>query len=177
MAIYSRRILQQLINENTGFLSKKQLKKHVFELNRMHETLSLAFEWEVVLLNAFSKVGKIAHEKNFGGSREPDLYFESLFDPKQRFAADITTLSDKGLEGNNPYEALFNELMKIVREHGLRPDSFSLDVEGNHSELYRGGPRAKLKLPPPSRFKQVIFNADFNLFLKEVSLAPEAPKS
>jgi hypothetical protein len=176
MAIYSRRILQHLINENAEVLSRKQIKKHVFELNRMHQTLSLAFEWEVVLLNAFSKVGKIAHERNFGGTREPDLYFESTSDPNQRFAADITTLSDKGLEGNNPYETLFDELMKTVRERGLRPDSFSLDVEGNHGELYRDGPRARLKLPPPSRFKQVIFNADFDRFMEEVSLAPETPK-
>ena len=53
MAIYSRRILQRLINENAAALSRKQVKKHVFELNRMHQTLSLAFEWEVVLLSAF----------------------------------------------------------------------------------------------------------------------------
>lgn len=177
MAIYSRRILQQLINENAEVLPRKQVKKHVFELNRMHQTLSLAFEWEVVLLNAFNKVGKIAHERNFGGPREPDLYFESPSNSDQRFVADITTLSDKGLEGHNPYEALFDELMKTVRERGLRPDSFSLDVEANHGELYRDGPRARLKLPPPSRFKQVIFNADFDRFLEDVTLAPGTPKT
>lgn len=71
---------------------------------------------------------------------------------------------------------LFDELMKTVRERGFRSDSFSLDVEGNHGELYRGGPRARLKLPPPSRFKQVVFNVDFDHFMEEVSLAPGTPK-
>jgi hypothetical protein len=37
MAIFSRRTLQRLINENAGFLTAKQLKKHVDSLNKADE--------------------------------------------------------------------------------------------------------------------------------------------
>lgn len=104
----------------------------------MHRTLSLAFEWEVVLLNAFSKVGRVRHEASFGSRRTPDLYFESNADSKQCFAADITTISDKGFEDSNPYQVLQDELNNRVEKHGLRPDSFSLSVEGNHHEVHKG---------------------------------------
>src|ERR1700755_850477 len=45
----------------------------------------------------------------------------------------------------------------------------------HHGELYRDGPRAGLKLPPPSGFKPVIFDADFDRFLEDIILAPGTP--
>ena len=63
MAIFSRRILQRIINENARILSDGQLRSHIKRLNRMHKTLELGDEWEVVLLNAFSKVGRVTHEE------------------------------------------------------------------------------------------------------------------
>jgi hypothetical protein len=65
MAIFSRRTLQRLINENASFLTTKQLKKHVDSLNNADEH-SLGAEWEVVLLNCFSKAGTVTHEPKLG---------------------------------------------------------------------------------------------------------------
>jgi hypothetical protein len=178
MAICSRRILQRLTDENAEFLSRKQVRNQINKLNRNDVAVShgqeplLDAEWEVILLNAFSKVGKIEHEPDFGGRRRPDLYFVSSADPGQRFAADITAISDKGFEGQNPYPALWDELMKRAGERGLRQDSFSLQVEGNHSELYKGGPKARLLLPPLSKFDERIFNAGFREFLDKIYAAP-----
>jgi hypothetical protein len=90
MAIFSRRTIQRLINENISFANKDQLENHVRKLNEG----DLSFEWEVVLLNVFSKIGKITHEPIFeNSSRKIDMLFSSEEDGIE-FLADITTISD-----------------------------------------------------------------------------------
>lgn len=75
MAIFPRRIIQQLVNENAKFLKPSDTKKIVAHLNRMHKEMTLAPEWEVVIVHALSKLGKVDYEMNFGGRRKPDLCF------------------------------------------------------------------------------------------------------
>jgi len=173
MAIYSRRILQRLVNENARFLHEGQTKKHVQQLNRMTKDLTLAFEWEVVLLNALSKIGKVLHENNFGGRRNADIYFESFDDPRANFVADITVISDKGADETNPYEALSNTLHKLVREAGLRGNSFNLRVGSHPGPAFKGGPKIKLKLPGRARFSQTIFGKEFEAFIHRILENPQ----
>lgn len=178
MAICSRRTLQRLINENAKFLSRRQIRNHVDKLNDNDEAASkgqepsLATEWEIILLNAFSKVGTVDYERDFGGRRYPDLHFVSRADPSQCFAADITAVSDKGFKGLNPFDDLWDELLTRVGERGLRQHSFALQVKGNYDELYREGPKARLKLPPKSRFKDKIFDQEFDRFLGRIGRLP-----
>ena len=176
MAIFSRRILQSLINENDNFLPRRQISKLVDGLNRMHKELTLAYEWEVVLIYAFSKVGNVLYEKNFGGKKNADLYFNIIDDPHHSFVADITTVSEEGLDKNNPYEALSHELYNIVRYRGLRPNSFHLEV-GSHGATFKGGPKVKLKLPGRSRFSKIIFGDSFNNFISIVIQNPQLSHS
>jgi len=184
MAIFSRRILQRLLDENGALLSKKHLRKHVDDLNRMHETLTLAPEWEVAVLNAFSKVGKVLHESGPAGTS--DLYFESRSAPKERFVADITTISDQGFDKKHAFDELDNELRRRVEERGFNPNHFHLDVQGNHPEirrghyykeradederlLYKGGVKAELHMPASARFQKEIFNERWEQFLNNIS--------
>ncbi len=173
MAIFPRRILQRLINENAQFLLEGQTKEHVQKLNRMPKDLTLAYEWEVVILNALSKVGKVLHEGNFGGSRNPDIYFEAFDNPNANFVADITAISDKGADKINPYEALSNKLYKLVKEFGLRPNSFSLIVGRHPGPSFKGGPKVKLKLPGRARFSQTIFGKEFEEFIHRIFEHPQ----
>lgn len=174
MAIFSRRILQRLLNENSQFLPEGQVKKHVVQLNRMPEQLTLSYEWEVVLLNALSKIGNVVHEKNFGGSRNADIYFEAFDNSNAFFVADITAVSDQGLEKSNPFNALSDMLHELVKDHGLRANSFDLQV-GRHPGLtYKGGPKVKLKLPGRARFSQVIFGDKFSKFVFDIHQSPNA---
>jgi hypothetical protein len=177
MAIFSRRTLQRLINENAAFLSNRQTRKHVESLNRMEKELSLAAEWEVVLINAFSKFRNVVHEKHFGGSTRADIYFEPKDDPTEAFLMDITTVSDRGLEEKNPQDALHKELMKIARERGLRPISFNVEVAAHSEPGYKGGSKVRLKIPGRARFKQVIFNKRFDEFLDKICQNPQAVHS
>lgn len=179
MAICSRRTLQRLINENPRFLLKRQIRNHVDKLNdndlaaSKGQATTLATEWEIILLNAFSKIGKVEHERNFGGNTVPDLHFISDANPNHCFAADITAVSDRGFEGHNPFHLLWDELFRRVGDRGLRKQSFSVRVEGNYDELYREGPAARLKLPAQWRFEEKIFNVSFYEFLEEVARSPQ----
>jgi len=154
MAIFSRRTLQRLADENATFLSKKQTRKHVDGLNRMNKERSLATEWEVAVINALSKLGNVVHEKDFGGSSRGDIYFEAKSNPTERFLADITTISTK----DDPLETLWDELRRIVEKRGLRMNAFNLRVGAVKELDDRVGSRVRLKVPGRSRFVQLIFN-------------------
>lgn len=171
-----------MLNENAAFLSRKQLKEHVNKLNRNDLAWgrglepSLDVEWEISLLNAFSKVGTVRHEASFGGRRKPDLHFASEDDPNQFFIADITAVSDKGFDSHNPFDAFEAELTKRAAERGLRLNSFNIAVGGMRGRPYRDGPKNKLQLPPRSKFGEKIFNDKFKKFLDQIALSPNQPR-
>jgi hypothetical protein len=158
MAIFSRRSLQRLLGENSSFLSIKQTKDLVKKLNLGE----LSAEWEVVLLNAFSKVGNVAYERDFGGKRKGDIFFE---DEKGSLLADVTSVSDKGLDVLNPVDALLTDFREIIWAAGLNPAAFCVTVGAGGNDHYKGGQRVRLKLPRRSQFGDRLFGAEFQGFL------------
>lgn len=74
MAIFGRRTTQRLIDETAAVISRRQINKIVDELNAMPETQTLSPDWELVLLNMFSKIGQVKHEQTFGGTTKPDRF-------------------------------------------------------------------------------------------------------
>src|SRR6266542_902512 len=191
MAIFGRRTTQRLIDDTAAVISRRQMRKLVDDLNAMPDTLTLNPDWELFLLNVFSKIGKVKHEQSFGGTRKPDLYFECRTHPQVRFVADIRTLSDKGFKAANPFDLLFDELMERAQTRGLRALSFRLDVEGNYREiqkgqyyidpedsteaiLYRGGTKTKLRLPGAAKFSEIVFDHKFDQFLSDIEGAPDS---
>lgn len=169
MAIFSRRTLQRLINENADFLKPSQVRDHVNKLNIGSER-SLDTEWEALLLNIFSKLGSVTHEPQLPGiTSRPDIHFKSS---QQNFIADIACISDKGTDELNPVQALYDRLMRTADEKGLRGNSFGLNVEGNHKQILRGKTKPKLKIPPRSRFDQEVFNDSFYRFVDAICSSP-----
>jgi hypothetical protein len=139
----------------------------------MSKDLTLAYEWEVVILNALSKVGQVLHEKNFGGRRNADIYFKASDNPKANFVADITAISDEGADKNNPNKALSNMLHKLVKESGLRGNSFNLRVGRHPGPVFKGGPKVRSKLPGSARFSQTIFGKKFEGFIHRIQENPQ----
>jgi len=175
MAIFSRRTLQRLIDENGAFLSRRQLKDHVRRLGDANPEDVLAAEWEVVFLNAFGKVGSVTHEPELRETTHRfDLHFES---PTVSFISDIVAVSDKGLDELNPVTALNDKLTELVMAHGLRVNSFNLNVEGDSSLIMRDGTRVRLKMPPRNRFDSEIFNDLFFKFLDAIRQRPAEKRS
>ncbi len=178
MAIFSRRIIQRLLNENDDFLGRRQTKRFVQELNRVCDTskpgrkITLSWEWEVLLLNVFSRVGKLAYEKGFGGRTKGDIYFQSRQNTDYCFLADVVTISDRGLHQRNPVDVLSRELRDKVQVCGLNPSHFAVAPEDEYYDSGRGT-KVRLCLPGRARFGQTIFNENFQEFLQDISQCPE----
>jgi hypothetical protein len=173
VALFSRRALQRVLNENAAFLTPKQLLDACNSLNSIHDNY-LAVEWEQVVLNAFSRVGVVKYEPTFEGTRKPDFEFR-LPEQSLEFIADVTTVSDKGLERENPVHAVNAEFLRQLRKR-QRDSSlggFNVRVDSQTSRIYRGSPnKVKLKLPRQSEFPKKIFNHKFREFLDAISAAP-----
>lgn len=171
MAIFSRRTLQRLINENSRILKKGQSLKLVESLNRSDES-SLGFEWEIVLINVFSKFGNVEYESDLGGAK-PDLKFDSPQD-NLSFIADIATVSDRSDKDRNPCEDFHDELMRLAKKYDLRLNSFSIKI-GRREEGDFRNKKIKLKLPHKGKFDQ-FFNADFKAYLREIAKEPKVSR-
>lgn len=167
MAIFSRRTIQRMFNENAAFLTKEQLNQHVSRLNN-EGFQSIDTEWEVAVLNAFSKLGKLAHEPALGGTSQLDLLF--THDDGSSFIADITSVSDEGFEEKTSVKAFYVELQERLEKVGLLYKGWVLDI-GEHPVKY-GEPR-KPALPSRSEFAKEIFNVKFKEFLRSVKENPE----
>jgi hypothetical protein len=172
MPIFSKRTLQRLINENSRFLTKEQLLKHINGLNKSNED-SINFEWEVVLLNAFNKLGKLSHEPTLAGKRRLDLLFGHSTGTE--LLADIATVSDRGFEAENPLEPFLSELTRMRNKYGLKQGSFSWKIEGQREGPFRDQ-KMKLNLPPRREIHKV-FDGGFHQFMKKIKLTPILPRS
>ena len=95
MSIFARRILQRMINENAQFMTASQTNRHVRLLN-LKDGQQAGAEWEVVLLNSLSKIGRVQYESDLGGRSRPDLLVSGSggIEP---FVVEITSVSDSGL--------------------------------------------------------------------------------
>lgn len=161
-----------MLDQNASFLTKEQLDRHVSLLNRKGFQ-SLEAEWEVAVLNAFSKVGQVRHEPDLGGTAKLDLLFTPARDQAASLAADIAAVSDEGFEAETPLRDFYVELSERIGKAGLSGDGFELAV-GAHP-VRRFGERPRIKIPPRGEFAREIFNAKFKAFLKQIKEHPRQP--
>ncbi len=148
MALFSRRCLQRLIDENAAFLPAEQTDENVRRLNHVREEY-LSTEWEIAVLNSFSKLGNVKHEPNhYGGSRLLDIVFDS---PEIQFGADIATVSDKNLHERNPVDRIWLEIEKEVQKRRITTGGFDVDIGSKPGALQGRGVRHDLLIPPVSQ--------------------------
>jgi hypothetical protein len=167
MALFARRKLQRILDENALFLDPKQLVTICNLFNTVRDDY-LATEWEQVILNAASKAGTVEHEPALGGVSKPDLWFKTR-DQSLEFIADVTTASDRGLHKLNPVYALEGEFWRQLRKAGIFAGGFDVHVDAYPNPVYRGSnAKVRLKLPPRREFGDKIFNGAFHAFLREV---------
>lgn len=173
MAIFSRRTIQRLINENLTIFNMP-VKEQVKLLNKKENSFNnefLAREWEIVVLNTFAKtfagIGKVVHEKKFN-KKALDIFFESSTDPKLNFVADICTISDYGTDEKFPIEELEKRFYRIISEKGLNPSFFNIRVGDNSHLISREKGGVILYIPNRKEFDKKIFNDKFTAFLERV---------
>lgn len=170
MAIYSRRAIQSLINCSGEFLTEPQVRKIVGSLNLAGATV-IPWEWEIVLLSALGRMGKVAYEQAIGRSR-PDVLFSLRGSPMECFVAEIATVSDKFTEKENPADKFCDVFVCLVERQGLAPNTFSVYIGDNQRDRLGGNTRFRLKLPMEHEFMPLVFNSAFNSFLQGIKASP-----
>jgi hypothetical protein len=171
MTIFSRRSIQQSIGALSAILTQKQLSDIVGRLNREDEQ-SLAAEWEAQVLSGLSTLGTLQHEVGHGGSTRPDIFF-SAKDTRDEFVADITCVSDQGLEEQNPVTKLSIRLHLEAAKLGIPPGGF--DIQHEHQENKVGkGYKVRLALPDESQL-EAFFREHIAPQLKIIASNPGQP--
>lgn len=145
--VFSRRSLQQSINNLALRLKHEQLVSLVDRLNRLGDG-RLPAMWELVMLNALAGVGELRHEVELPNGRRPDIELTVIPEIGDSFMVigDVACVSDAGLDEQNPVGVLSAELNRLVIKAGLNPHHFGYDVRGEREGLY-GDSRFKLRLP------------------------------
>jgi len=168
MALFARRSLQHLLDELEGALSIEARLKLAHELNRK-DASALGFEWELALLYALSRVGKVEYEASANGTSKPDIAFASKAEPSIRFVGDVTTISDAGLHEQNPVERLSLGLLRLKSKYGLA-GSLDLRVPGITDGPHYRNQKTRLKLPKAialDRFLEDRLRPEFQRIAKE----------
>jgi len=162
-----------MLDENSRLLSSGQLQVHVNRLNGKNADQRVSTEWEVAVVNAASKLARVKFEPPMPTGGKPDILL-TLGD--QEALAEITVVSDRGLHEANPTQHLHSEFFRRLRKLQLDPNKFSVQVGGNHTQLWLGGDaKAILKLPHPSKFKSEIFGKQFWEFAHSAMNFPQQP--
>jgi hypothetical protein len=161
-----------MLNENASFLTMEALDQHVARLNTNGFRL-IDTEWEVAVLNAFSKAGAVEHEAALQGTARLDLLF--THEDGSQLLADVATVSDEGHEAKTGVRAFQVELNERLEHAGLLYRGWSLSVGSHPTTKYREQP--KPALPPRSEFAKEIFNANFKRFLALVKERPSEERT
>lgn len=145
MAMFARRSLQRLLDDLKEKLSPEARAKLAHGLNQ-NEVPALGYEWELALLFALGQSGTITYESDtHGGPSRPDIAFAEAGGPI-RFVADVTTVSDAGLEEENPVMRFSQSLHKLKRKYHL-PGSLDYRVPGVTDGPSPHKQKTRLKLP------------------------------
>ena len=190
MAIFSRRTIQRLINENSKFLKSKQTKKHVNKLNlkehiqKLNEGNNtnelirdyLNTEWEIVSLNVFSKFGTVIHEPKLEKSRKKiDVLFTST-EHNFEFLGDITCITGKQ-DKHNILLQFKREFEKIIDRNDLI-GFWRIRPGRNNREVGFRKWSPKIKLVGEQQFESEIFNTTgFCKFIEGIKNSPERKHS
>ena len=176
MPIFSRRVIQALIDRSPAFLSESQISKFVGPLNGNPAGV-IPREWELALLSALSKLGAVKYEPSLGGKKNPDVLFTLHAPQTGFFLAEMTTVSDKFANEENPIDELQIELWRLVRKRGLQPNHFSVTVGDGWQGIFHTGRNPRLKIPPKREFKSAVFTPRFDCFLSDIRASPRKGKA
>lgn len=147
MFVFSRRALQRFVFDLDGVLADAQLESLVERLNRPSDD-RLPAMWELVFLRALSSIAPLKHEVELASGRRPDFEFSIRGDGRDwTVVGDITSVSDAGLDEQNPVDVLCDEILRLAKKYNLNPNHFSREVKGGRVGDFRTGKMA-LQLPP-----------------------------
>jgi hypothetical protein len=149
--IFARRILQQHLDDLRPTLGDKITADLAKRLNRSGND-RIAAMWEVVVFHALSQFGSLRIEEPLLSRRQPDLAFEN---DEVAFVADVTSVSDSGLNEQNPFSELSALIEQTKAKLGLETGGMDLRV-GSAKEQTKRGTRTVLRIPERKRLAEFV---------------------
>lgn len=149
--IFSRRAIQKrldMVRERVGDEAATALAARLNRAGRDR----LAAMWEVVVIAGLVGVGQLRHEEPLPSGRRPDIGFSAS---GLAFVADVTAVSDEGLDESNPYFELSQAIEAAETKLGLPIGGLDLRVEEAEVRTARGA-RRLLRLPPRGRIDAFV---------------------
>jgi hypothetical protein len=149
--IFARRALQRRLNELRAALDGSAVDQLAARLNKPGKD-RIAAMWEVVVLHALTRYGTLRNEVPLSSGRRPDVAFDNGV---QKFTADITAVSDHGLDSDNPYFELSELVEKEKAKLGLPVGGMDLSVKSKRHRTARGT-KTVLLLPPRKKLREFV---------------------
>jgi hypothetical protein len=151
--IFTRRALQRRLSELRSSLDCDAVDKLAARLNRPGKD-RLATMWAVVVLQALAKCGPLRNEVPLSSGRRPDVSFDNGV---LLVTADVTAVSDEGLDDDNPYFELSQLIEKAKTKLGLPIGGMDLRVKSKDHRSARGT-RTVLRLPSRKQLQAFVRN-------------------
>ncbi len=149
--IYPRRALQRRLNDLRDGVGEDAVRKLAERLNRPGKD-RMAAMWEVVVLHGLLQVGALRNEAALPSGRRPDIgYVKGAL----RFTADVTAVSDEGLDKDNPYRELCDLIEQAKNKLNLPIGGLDVAVRAKHERTKRGT-RTVLLLPPRGKLQVFV---------------------
>ncbi len=162
--IFARRALQRRLDELRPNLGDAAVDSIVMRLNSPGKD-RLAAMWEVVVLHGLANAGSLESEKELPTGRRPDAWFAN---DDFRFVADVTCVSDDGLDQQNPYAELGELIEKAKTRLKLPMGGVDIRVH-SREENSRRGRRTILKLPSRNKLVDFVENVILPTFRDQLS--------
>jgi hypothetical protein len=128
--------------------------------------------WELAVLHGFSKFGSLQSEVELASGRRPDILFHGH---ELQITADVTAVSDEGLDQDNPYHEL-SQLIEVAKKKlGLPIGGLDLRIKHRLKSTGRGT-RTILKLPPRQKLREFV-DREVLPILREQAASGQLPLS
>lgn len=150
--IFSRRKIQERLNQLRESLQPDVIDILAKRLNEVGRP-RIAAMWEVMIISSLLRLGRVEVEPELSSGRRPDIFFKD--EKGMAFFADITCVSDEGVDRDNPISYFNDRLMATVTRLGLPRGGHSSRVESQEIATSRGR-KVVLRLPPYSDIPRFI---------------------
>ena len=173
--IFSRRSLQTRLDALGSVLPEKACDLLIARLERPGRD-RLAAMWEVAMLAGFSREGVLKHEVSLVDGSRPDFSIViAQGEASIELIGDITSVSDKGIDKQNPVREFGDHITRLARKHGLDPNHFRYDIKGRFEGVY-GDSRSQVLLPRATEMTALLKD-EIEPFLRELARTPRPQAS
>ena len=151
VAVWSRRVVQGMIDEVAAIMRPTQLRHLVRRLNTAGSE-AVEAEYELALLVGLARTGNVTYEQKQPGRTRPDIIFSTA---EGEFLCDITCVSQKSLASREPMRILSDTFIRLVEAGALSHEKFHLQVGHTETGEYPNR-RVRLSLSSNDRIREVL---------------------